>query len=366
VISTSEVFSRIAVARSTGTEANRAVRADLAEALKERGFTVQEQEFPAGPDSLDAVQRAGVLLAIGALVALALPRIPALADLTAIFTLLLVAGLGAYLAYAANRDPRKVATGVNLIGRKGSGLPAAWLMAHYDSKSQRLSMAGRIVALGFAAIGAAGLLAFSATPTPMASLLALPAIAGGALLARCRTGNESSGALDNATAVVAVLEILDQAPGARLGVVFTDAEEWGLLGARFLAKSRPDLFGGRPVINLDGLDDRGQTILLAHRPGPLTSRLRDKLKARVRRRLPVLVDGMAMAPVAGLRPDRPYAAGRSGPPHAHRGPVGRDRRGLGAVRHRSLTRPAGPDTFLQRMHQLPRAVGAFLLPSEGP
>ena len=299
MISPSELFSRITVARSTGSEANRSVRAALVEALKDRGFTVQEQEFPAAPDSLDAVQMAGRFLAGGAVVALALARIPIVAELTAIFTLLLVVGLGVYLAYAANRAPRKVATGVNLIGRKGSGLPAVWLMAHYDTKSQRLSMAGRIVALGVAALGLAGLLAFSATQTVAASALALPALVGGLLLARCATGNDSPGALDNATALVAVLEILDQAPNARVGVAFTDAEEWGLLGARYLAGSRPDLFGGRPVINLDGLDDRGQTILFAHRPGPLTVRLRDRLKARVRRRLPVLVDGVAMAPVAG-------------------------------------------------------------------
>jgi len=299
VISTSELFSRVTVPRATGTEANRGVRADLAEALTDRGFTVQEQEFPAGPDSLTAVRVAGGVLAGGAAVVLALARLPVTADLTPIVTLLLVAGLGVYLAYAANRAPTKVATGVNLIGRKGSGLPSVWLMAHYDSKSQRLSMAGRIVALALAALGAIGLLVFSAVQSPAASVLALPALVGGVLLARCATGDGSPGALDNATALVAVLEILDQAPNARVGVVFTDAEEWGLLGARHLARSRPDLFGGRPVINLDGLDDRGRTVLFEHRPGPLAARLREKLKARVRRRLPVLVDGMAMAPVAG-------------------------------------------------------------------
>jgi len=299
VISTSELFSRVSVARATGTEANRSVRADLTEALTDRGFAVQEQEFPAGPDSLKAMQAVGGLLAAGAVVVVALARLPAAADLTPIVTLLLVAGLGVYLAYAANRAPRRIATGVNVIGRKGSGLPAVWLMAHYDSKSQRLSMAGRIVAIVIAVAGAVGLLGFSAVGSPLASVLALPALVGGILLARCATGDTSPGALDNATGLVAVFEILDQAPNARVGVIFTDAEEWGLLGARHLARSRPDLFGGRPVVNLDGLDDRGGTILLEHRPGPLGSRLRDKLKARVRRRLPVLVDGMAMASVAG-------------------------------------------------------------------
>jgi len=299
VTSGPELFSRIAIPRATGTEGNRTVRGLLVEALQARGFKVEPQEFPAAPDSLVAVQLAGALLGGGAFAALLLSQIPGWGRLLPFFALVLIAGLVIYLQRAGARPPRRVATGVNLIARKGSGLPDAWLVAHYDSKSQPLSMAGRIVAGGLSVVGAAGVLVFASAPSSPAAILLLPAMLGGAMLARCRTGNGSPGALDNGSALVAIFEILDRVPGAKVGVLLPDAEEWGLVGARAAARERPDLFGGRPVINLDGLDDRGSPILFVHRPGPLGDRLKTQLRARVARRLPVFVDGIALAPVSG-------------------------------------------------------------------
>lgn len=298
MISGLELFARIAIPRATGTEGNQEVRALLVGALQARGFKVETQEFPAAPDSLVAVQIAGGVLGGGALAALLLSQWASLSRFLPVLALALVAGLAVFLQRAANRPPRRLATGVNLIARKGGGLPDVWLVAHYDSKSQPLSMAGRIVAGGISILGAAGILVFASAPSPPAAILLLPAIGGGVLLARCRTGNRSPGALDNGTALVAILEILDRAPNAKVGVLLPDAEEWGLLGARAAARGRPDLFGGRAVINLDGLDDRGTPILFVHRPGPLGERLRRELRARVARRLPVFVDGIALAPVA--------------------------------------------------------------------
>ena len=281
VISGPELFSRIAIPRATGTEGNRVVREVLVEALQARGFTVEKREFPAAPDSLVAVQLAGALLGGGAFAALLLSQLTGWSGLLPVFALILIAGIGIYLQRAGSRPPRRFATGINLVARKGSGLPDAWLVAHYDSKSQPLSMAGRIVAGALSVTGAAGILVFAAAPSPTAAVLLLPAMVGGALLARCRTENRSAGALDNGSALVAIFEILDRAPSAKLGVLLPDAEEWGLLGARAAARERPDLFGGRPVINLDGLDDRGSPILFVHRPGPLGNRLRRELRARV-------------------------------------------------------------------------------------
>lgn len=275
------------------------VRELLTEALQARGFTVETQEFPAGPDSLVAVQLAGALLGGGAFAALLLSQIPVGRELLPVFALVLVAAIVIHLQRASNRPPARRATGVNLIARKGRGIPAAWLVAHYDSKSQPLSMAGRIVAGAIAVVGAAGILVFASVPSPLAAIVLLPAMLGGALLSRCRTENRSPGALDNGSALMAIFEILDRAPEAKIGVLLPDAEEWGLLGAKAAARERPDLFGGRPVINLDGLDDRGTAILFVHRPGPMADRLRTRLRARVARRLPVFVDGIALAPVAG-------------------------------------------------------------------
>ena len=298
MISGPDLFARITIPRATGTEGNREVRALLVEALQARGFKVETQEFPAAPDSLVAVQVAGAVLGGGAFAALVLSQVPGVSRLLPILALALIAGLAIFLQRAANHPPRRLATGVNLIARKGGGLPDVWLVAHYDTKSQPLSMAGRIVAGGLSVVGAAGILVFASAPSPPAAILLLPAILGGVLLARCRTENRSPGALDNGTALVAIFEILDRVPNARVGVLLPDAEEWGLLGARAAARGRPDLFGGRAVINLDGLDDRGSPILFVHRPGPLGDRLRGQLRARVARRLPVFVDGIALAPVA--------------------------------------------------------------------
>lgn len=273
------------------------VREVLTEALQARGFKVETQEFGAAPDSLVAVQLAGALLGGGAFAALLLSQI--WRGLLPVFALVLVASVVIYLQRASHKPPARRATGVNLIARKGGGLPAAWLVAHYDSKSQPLSMAGRLVAGGIAVVGAAGILVFASAPSPLGAVWLLPAMLAGALLARCRTENRSPGALDNGSALMAIFEILDREPNAKVGVLLPDAEEWGLLGAKAAARERPDLFGGRPVINLDGLDDRGTPILFVHRPGAVAERLRTRLRARVARRLPVFVDGIALAEVAG-------------------------------------------------------------------
>jgi acetylornithine deacetylase/succinyl-diaminopimelate desuccinylase-like protein len=124
-------------------------------------------------------------------------------------------------------------------------------------------------------------------------------LVGGIVLARADLQNESPGAVDNASGVVAVLATLDRLPaGGDIGVCFTDAEEWGLQGARALVRERPELFRDAAVINFDGLDDRGGILLFAHRPGPLVVRLAGVAGVRAHRWLPALVDGVAFAGVA--------------------------------------------------------------------
>jgi hypothetical protein len=180
---------------------------------------------------------------------------------------------------------------VNLIARavQPSGRPAIWLVAHYDSKGQPISMAVRLV-------GFLGLL-------PAALIVPLFPIAGAVLLVAAllvlsqnRVTDESPGALDNASGLVAVFMVLDQLPAtASVGVLFPDAEEFGLLGARALAAERASLLEGARVINLDSLDDAGRPTAFVHRPGPVGAALADALRARAWRWLPVIVDGIALA-----------------------------------------------------------------------
>lgn len=114
-----------------------------------------------------------------------------------------------------------------------------------------------------------------------------------------RVNNASPGALDNASALVAIFMAIDQLPAAvAVGVIFPDAEEYGLVGARALARERRDLFGGASVVNLDSLDDTGRPTAFMHRPAGLGVAIAQALNARSWRWLPVIVDGIALAPVA--------------------------------------------------------------------
>jgi uncharacterized membrane protein YphA (DoxX/SURF4 family) len=186
-----------------------------------------------------------------------------------------------------------VVRGVNLIGRRPTAQPpnrpTVWLAAHYDSKGQPISMATRI--LGAAAL-VTGALATVAAIVPALVLWAV----GLAILAANRVTDRSAGALDNATGLVAILAILDSLPkGADVGVLFLDAEEYGLVGARALVTERPDLLRDGAVINFDSLDDRGGCLTFLHRPGPLGQAVAAELGGIRGRWLPVVVDGIALA-----------------------------------------------------------------------
>ena len=78
-------------------------------------------------------------------------------------------------------------------------------------------------------------------------------------------------------------------------MLFTDAEEWGLLGARALVRERGALLDGAAVVNLDGIDDRGRPIAFTHRRGPVGRAVAAELGAVAAPWLPVLVDGIALA-----------------------------------------------------------------------
>src|SRR5213592_647828 len=113
-----------------------------------------------------------------------------------------------------------------------------------------------------------------------------------------RVNDNSPGAVDNATALVAVFMTIDQlGPAAAIGVIFPDAEEFGLVGARALAADRAELLADSAVINLDGLDDVGRPTAFLHRPGPIGRAVAEALDARQWRWLHVVVDGIALARV---------------------------------------------------------------------
>jgi hypothetical protein len=127
----------------------------------------------------------------------------------------------------------------------------------------------------------------------------IPLAMGLSVLLLNRVTDKSAGAVDNATALVTVVMTLDQLPrDAPVGVIFPDAEEYGLVGARALRAERGDLFTEAAVINLDGIDDVGGPVAFLHRPGRIGAAVADALNAWRSRWLPVIVDGMALAQVS--------------------------------------------------------------------
>jgi hypothetical protein len=155
-------------------------------------------------------------------------------------------------------------------------------------------MATRILGATAAVLGAIGTVAALTAGWSLIPGLAVTLI-GGAILSQNRVTERSAGAVDNASALVAVLAILDALPRqAAIGVLFLDAEELGLLGARALVADRAALLDGAAVINFDGLDDRGRPIAFLHRPGPVGEAVASELRALRARWLPVVVDGIPL------------------------------------------------------------------------
>ena len=242
------LFRELAIPRLVGTPNHQRVREILKRELIARGFTVEEHGFSGRP------------------------------------------------ARALLGTPRLI-QGINLIAQRSQAEATlqggkVWLVAHYDSKGQPISMAVRL--LGFAAL-LVGLLIILVAPFPGLALLA----AGTGIALLNRVNDNSPGALDNASALVAIFMAIDQLPArALVGVIFPDAEEYGLVGARALAVERGDLFAQASVINLDSLDDGGRATAFVHRPGSLGAAAAQAVNARRWRWLPVIVDGIALGRVA--------------------------------------------------------------------
>jgi hypothetical protein len=250
------LLAAIAVPRRSTTPANQRVRDVLKRELAARGFVVMEHRFT-----------------------------------------------GRSLLHRYGRAPLE---GVNLIGVRPRARVSVWLAAHYDSKGQPLSMATRLAAAGLATLGALELVALAARAVLGSLHTGVPDVVIGAAgaagilaLAANRVTDHSAGAVDNAAGVVAVLATVDALPrDAGVGVLFPDAEEYGLLGARALARERANLLGDTCIVNFDGVDDRGSTIAFIHRSGPAVERVAAALDARRARWLPVLVDGLALSGAA--------------------------------------------------------------------
>jgi hypothetical protein len=158
--------------------------------------------------------------------------------------------------------------GVNLLARPAGGRARFLVVAHRDSKSQPLPLILRVGGAAATVVAWLALLVIVAAGGAAPLVIAVAGAfggTGGLLLACCGIGNRSDGALDNASGVAALLRIAEieaERGSGDVAFLVTDAEEYGLAGARAAAGSFPDV---EAVINLDGLDDLGPMVLIEGR-----------------------------------------------------------------------------------------------------
>ena len=165
--------------------------------------------------------------------------------------------------------PWRRASSVNLVATRGGSTPRIWLVAHLDTKSQPIPSLMRVA--GVVALVTALAIAIAAVLLTLGGVTlrtlwwvgaALAAIGATPVLASL-VGNDSDGALDNASGVATVLEAVQSSTrDAPVGVLLPSAEELGLAGARAWGRERQLKGEWGIAINCDGVDDEGALTIM--------------------------------------------------------------------------------------------------------
>jgi hypothetical protein len=267
--------------REAGTAAAAAARAVVAARLRALGYRVEVHPFRFDPSALRAFPLLGTGLGWIGLILLPLFVSAAVPGWTALAAWVAGAAVLAVLVYhigsrrpvlpgehrVAGRDDLR--EDANLVAARSAAV-RCWIVAHLDTKAQGHSMAGRLVAVWLVIIAAFGLTGLAAArvsgplPVPAALAAAALAVVAGLLAARGRLLGQSAGVRDNGSGVVAALTAAAASHDPGVGIVITGAEEFGLVGARALARERAALFAGRTVVNLDTLDETGALRIVTH------------------------------------------------------------------------------------------------------
>lgn len=303
----------IALPREAGSGAAVDARALLTRHLESRGFTVHQQPFGFQPASLLALPVVGAglgwltLLEIPLLALGNLPRVLAplvwLGGAAALVVLAWGIGTGVDVPGAERRQD------ANLIATRGAGPVRRWIVAHLDTKAQGHSMAGRLIAVWMLVTAALLLTALTIvrarSNTPLSGFVvagaAVISLVAGGLAGQGRLRGTSPGARDNGTGLLAALQVAEATRDDGIGLIFTGAEEFGLVGARVFVRS--ESVASTEIINLDTLTDRGILCLVVHDEAgkalaaslaPLLGGIAPRLRIR---RLPlgILVDSLPFA-----------------------------------------------------------------------
>lgn len=239
------------------------------------GYEVTEQPFRFLPGALKAFPLLGaglVWLALLQLPLLLSTTVPSVGAIIVWVTSALALGLLAWRIGSGLPMPgAEEREDANLIVRRPGAAVRRWIVAHIDTKAQGHSMAGRLVAAWLLVLAGSvhTVLALYRWLTNgpvnqnwVISAMLLSVVAG-ALAARGRLRGGSPGARDNGTGVLAALVTAEQNRDDAVGFIFTGAEEFGLVGARILARG-DTVTAESSVINLDTLDQRGPFWVVHH------------------------------------------------------------------------------------------------------
>lgn len=259
-------LAALATPRLAGTESAAEVERELRARFEDLGYQTREYpfSFSAWPGRFGLTVAGAALALTGILVAWLIPAgLPGAAIAILLVGLALALTPLFALGPALHKLPWGRVESRNLLFSPPEGRPTWILMAHRDSKSQFVPTLIRSGALALAAVAwlllvllAALWIAGDPFRWPAVAIgAAVVLLVAGLLLALSWSGDESPGALDNASGLAALLEVATSTRSTG-GVAFlvTDGEELGLAGARAVAADLPPIQG---VINVDGLDDHG-------------------------------------------------------------------------------------------------------------
>lgn len=287
----------------------------LAEEFRAAGLTVRREPFTAGRTALArlrALVQIGFALGIG-LVARMLRAEPELVWPAALALLALGSTAGRWrLSFERLFDDEPLVESANVAGTRaprgrgaaeasgvgGAGGPHLVFLAHLDSKSTRLPTfwpaAAALAALAWLVLAAgwSGAAALGGGDVPVA--VALVGYAAAVALAAVTwnpLGNESPGAMDNASGLAVLGELARVLPAdpalgdARLTFVATGAEELGMAGAmRWIAAHERELDPSVTVfVNVDSVGvGRGLLALDAHGFAPDGRSVADHVRTAAR------------------------------------------------------------------------------------
>ncbi|HSB05845.1 MAG TPA: M28 family peptidase [Thermodesulfobacteriota bacterium] len=259
--------------RRTGTKGESKAAQAIVRTLKELGYETVEEEFSIHPSPW-VWMKGGHLLTIFFLLTIWLTyeKIPFIAFL---FSTLYLVGLGVWdriwismgrwlVSEDLSRGIRSMNISAHLPGKQ-EGQPL-YLMAHYDSKSQSLNLYLRTGLFLFGTLsGVLFCLGVWVHVPILFQVFFFLSMTIHVVLICSRMGNQSEGALDNASGVGSLLQVARvwasrATRGVDLRFIFTGAEEMGLLGSLMFQKRRRKrmVLEEAFLINIDSVGKKGK------------------------------------------------------------------------------------------------------------